>query len=500
MARPARSLSVLVPSLVALVLDAGCLRAGFGGLEPEETDGGPDATRQRPEASTGPVTQTHGGAADPTWKGTAQASVATSSTGDVSLAEGRAFQVKSAQLAQASAWSAASVREGAIYVFGGALTVLDASRTKDVQRYDPVADTITTVTTMPKDLSMSEAVTAADGKIYLVKGYDTAITLEGSVQAFDPQSLMLTTVTSGLITANRHAAILVGGAIHILGGYGTGPMRPEIQSFDLTTKGIVTSLSSLNSVGGPRTSLRACLASNGKVYIFGGSKTKTSDPANGADITEEILEYTPGTQGIASAGKLPVRLMNAVVGQLRDGKIYVVGGDTGASAGTCCTRSQAVYTFDPSTHTVATLVNVSLPYGLSGAAAAVSASSKLYLLGGRTESGLSRAILEFPPYATSGTLLGPVVDTGAPATAWQELDWSATTPDKTSVTIETRAADKAFTASAASGPSWAAVGSTPPVKTGLPAGRYMQWRVTFSSTSTAVSPTLRRLSMRYGRP
>ena len=100
---------------------------------------------------------------------------------------------------------------------------------------------------------------------------------------------------------------------------------------------------------------------------------------------------------------------------------------------------------------------------------------------------------ELPPYidviiaklgaSLTGTLASAVKDTNVSACRWDSLAWTATTPAGTTLTIEVRASDTPFLLTDAS-PSWTAVGGTSPVTSGLPAGRYKQWRTTLATTRT----------------
>jgi hypothetical protein len=92
-------------------------------------------------------------------------------------------------------------------------------------------------------------------------------------------------------------------------------------------------------------------------------------------------------------------------------------------------------------------------------------------------------------YLSSGTLASQVLDTGIAGARWDGLFWSETLPAGTDITFEVRASDTAFAAGAAT-PSWSAAGGTSPVTDSLPSGRYMQWRVTLTTSDQAATPIL----------
>jgi phosphodiesterase/alkaline phosphatase D-like protein len=96
-------------------------------------------------------------------------------------------------------------------------------------------------------------------------------------------------------------------------------------------------------------------------------------------------------------------------------------------------------------------------------------------------------------YYASGTIASNVWDTGAANQPWTYLNWQGTLPSGTGITFEARASDSSFGASDAS-PDWKSVGGTSPITTGLPPGRYMQWRATLSTSNTFYTPVLHSVS------
>jgi len=99
-------------------------------------------------------------------------------------------------------------------------------------------------------------------------------------------------------------------------------------------------------------------------------------------------------------------------------------------------------------------------------------------------------------YYSSGTIASQVFDTGTDGTGWYQLDWGETLPSGTDITFEVRASDTPFTKDAGS-PSWVDVGGDSPVTSGLPSGRYMQWRATLTTTDPANTPTLHEVTACY---
>jgi hypothetical protein len=99
-------------------------------------------------------------------------------------------------------------------------------------------------------------------------------------------------------------------------------------------------------------------------------------------------------------------------------------------------------------------------------------------------------------YVSSGTLASQVLDTGAAGAIWNMLFWDETLMSNTDITFEVRASDTPFGAADAT-PSWTSVGGTSPVITGLPAGRYQQWRAVLTTSDTNNTPILHEVRLYY---
>jgi hypothetical protein len=108
---------------------------------------------------------------------------------------------------------------------------------------------------------------------------------------------------------------------------------------------------------------------------------------------------------------------------------------------------------------------------------------------GNVANGGALAFVGANTYVNMGTAASPVRDTGIVGARWDGLFWDETLPLNTDVTFEVRASDTVFAADNATLP-WTPVGGTSPVTSGLPSGRYLQWRATLTTTDTTVTPVL----------
>ena len=99
-------------------------------------------------------------------------------------------------------------------------------------------------------------------------------------------------------------------------------------------------------------------------------------------------------------------------------------------------------------------------------------------------------------YIPLGTIASPVFDTGNEGTRWDSLLWDSTIVTGTNVTFEVRASNTLFNKSDPS-PAWQQSGWPSPVNSGLPSGRYFQWRASLSTSDTAKTPILTEVRVWY---
>jgi hypothetical protein len=97
---------------------------------------------------------------------------------------------------------------------------------------------------------------------------------------------------------------------------------------------------------------------------------------------------------------------------------------------------------------------------------------------------------------TAGSIASRVLDTGIATTRWDALFWNETIPDGTNVTFDVRAGDVLFDKDEAT-PSWSSAGVVPPAVSGLPSGRYKQWKATLSTSNTSNTPALMEVRAYY---
>lgn len=96
----------------------------------------------------------------------------------------------------------------------------------------------------------------------------------------------------------------------------------------------------------------------------------------------------------------------------------------------------------------------------------------------------------------ANTIASQVLDAGVAGGRWDALFWDETLQTSTNVTFEVRGSDIIF-ARADAIPTWTTVGGTSPVTSGLPSGRYKQWRATLTTSDTSKTPILHEVRVYY---
>jgi len=99
-------------------------------------------------------------------------------------------------------------------------------------------------------------------------------------------------------------------------------------------------------------------------------------------------------------------------------------------------------------------------------------------------------------YIPLGTIASPVFDNGNTGARWDSLSWDSALVAGTNITFEVRASNTLFTKTDTL-PAWQQSGWPSPVNSGLPSGRYLQWRATLSTSDTYRTPILNEVRVWY---
>lgn len=295
--------------------------------------------------------------------------------------------------------------DGVSFIFGGR----DAYNWSDkVYRFDPVAESFTTVATLPSPRARTSSVVVGDSA-YVIGGQTAFWTYVGDVIRFD---LNASTVTHFGQIAPTHgtASVFDGSKILVLGGF-----TRDVQVVDPADEW----MGKLGRLPSTRHS-PATVTDGQLVYAFGGHRTSVTYPWP-TYVTvhlDEVVRYDPATRRVeVMEPRLPKALGGASAVWAGDHALLLGGrGSDG--------RSETIYRFDPS-GSFATVTATTLPYGLEGAGA-VWDGSAAYLFGGRNDDGNTSTILRYDPSSTTVTAMAASLpfETAGTSAVWDgEFAW-----------------------------------------------------------------------------
>ena len=157
--------------------------------------------------------------------------------------------------------------DGRIYALGGDAGNGFRPATRTVQIYDPSSGTWSLGTSMLTPRAGFAATVGADGRFYVMGGYDARGQGLHSLQAYDPGTDSWSALAKMPAARSALAAATGGdGKIYALGGYGSG-VTATVQAYDPATN--------TWTVTTPMPTARAALAAvtgpDGRVYALGGT-------------------------------------------------------------------------------------------------------------------------------------------------------------------------------------------------------------------------------------
>jgi N-acetylneuraminic acid mutarotase len=220
--------------------------------------------------------------------------------------------------ARAGAASGDTTQGGFLYVIGGESST---GVLADLQRYDPVMDTWTTLMSMPTARAGAAAAVIDDG-IFVIGGRQS---INGpcsggpylaTVEKYDIDTNTWSPVAQLPTPRSDLAAVARGGKIFVFGGCSSTGVTGEVDMYDPQTNTWTTGLM-------PMPTARASLVagrSGDTVYAIGGTNGVSASNAN---ESYDVVHNTWSTNNTA----MPTARQEAGVNS-RGGRIYVVGGST----------------------------------------------------------------------------------------------------------------------------------------------------------------------------
>jgi hypothetical protein len=288
--------------------------------------------------------------------------------------------------------------------------------------------------------------------------------------------------------------------------YALGGGNRNFWRYDTTTQSWDTAFNNNNSNRAPaNVGNGGALAYDGSVYIYafrGNNQTAFWRFNLGTQSWESALAFNRPAPAAVNAG--------GALAYDGSGYIYAFQGNTTAAFWRFNLSTQSWESAPAFNKTAPTAVN-------AGGALAYDGSRYIYAFGGNVTAAFWRfdtvtqswesapafnkpapatvgpggalALFVATTYVNSATVASQMRDTGTVGDRWDALFWDETLQLNTDITFEVRASDTLFAPGDAS-PAWTPVGGTSPVTSGLPSGRYMQWRATLTTSTGSVTPVL----------
>lgn len=231
---------------------------------------------------------------------------------------------------------------------------------------------VDTGATLPRCINDYAAAAAVDNKIYIFGGVDVNDNVVNTINVYDTETSIFSTLDVTLPTAiERLGAAAVGTKIYLFGGLDvSGNELDTIYVFDTEANSITTLTTTLP---GARFGLSPATI-NSKIYLFGGYDSE--------GYATEIFKFDTLTNTITNITVSPSWIRTCVGGEIATAvigtKIYLFGGYTARS-------SAVVDMFDTELDNINQKI-ATLPYTAYELSAIVS-GSKVYLLGGYSSDG-----------------------------------------------------------------------------------------------------------------
>ena len=246
------------------------------------------------------------------------------------------------------------------YIFGGYYYYAGHNYVNTIECYDPISDTITTMSATL--LTRGPSAVAIDNKAYIFGGYDEKGYVN-TIQCYDPISDTITTMSATLTQAVSFAsAVAIDNKAYIFGGYGNGAYT-TIQCYDPISDTCIEMSATLTN----KRYEASAVVINNKAYIFGGYYYYA-----GHNYVNTIECYDPISDTITTmSATLLTRGPSAVA---IDNKAYIFGGyDEKGYVNT-------IQCYDPISDTITTM-SATLTQAVMNTSA-VAIDNKAYIFGG----------------------------------------------------------------------------------------------------------------------
>lgn len=274
---------------------------------------------------------------------------------------------------------AAAGTNGKIYAIGGQSTTSPTlTYLASNEEFDPATNTWRARANMPTARGVLAVAAAPNGKIYAIGGQNSGDYVN-VVEEYDPATDQWSTKAPLSKIRTGLAAVAAGnGKIYVAGGSDHhSPGLADLDEYDPATD----TWRSRSPMSTGRQYLALAAATNGKLYAIGGYVFSPPEVTPVQIIpVNNVEEYDPTTDTWAVKAPLPAARWSIGAVGAKNGKIYVVGGQS---------KSGTVYEYDPASNAWTTAPALASEH--SDAPAALAPSGNIYVVGGFVTLGGSTA-------------------------------------------------------------------------------------------------------------
>jgi N-acetylneuraminic acid mutarotase len=226
-------------------------------------------------------------------------------------------------------WAPAAVtaRDGRIYVIGGKsesnLTAGGSDVPLDtVEVYTPGKGTWTTAASLPVPLAFARAVLGRDGRLYAIGASMTNGEYADTLEIYDPQSDTWT-IGPPPPTPRGRALVAAGrdGRVYVISGERNRRLSRIVEAYEPASG----SWSRATPMPAARYETAAVTGPDGRIYVPGGQSTYAGAAQS------SVYVYTPQTDTWTMTMPLPVARYSQTAALGPDRRIYVIGGETGST-------------------------------------------------------------------------------------------------------------------------------------------------------------------------
>lgn len=246
--------------------------------------------------------------------------------------------------------SVGTVVNGKLYVMGGFHGLIKPNHYIAQARcdvFDPATNTWTRIADMPEPFTHSQA--AVDGTtMWFVGAYVGNHPGPGTthVWKYDTATNVWSRGPDLPVARGAGASAIVGRELHFFGGMNKTRTIDEADQYVLNLDDVAAGWTKLASMPTARNHVSAA-AVNGQIYVIGG-QTQQEEQAKVFSVVEK---YDPGTDTWSKVASLPAPRSHVSEGTfVLDGKIIVVGGETGYEQ-----QQKTIFSYDPATDTWSTI-------------------------------------------------------------------------------------------------------------------------------------------------